>query len=341
MWQRVGVVSPHRNALLPSLLAAACLVLGCAPKDQSASRSARGYAASPSADSLHEALPGPIDSARATPPQVSGSVYVLRPLRRSRDFLALERQLGTPRLDQVLRLNRVDRGHVHDRDTLVVPEAAAWDSLAPDWNLLTPFPRGLAPAGSIARLLIVSARIQAWAAYDSGHMVRWGTASTGRREKPTPPGLYHTNWKQPERRSTFNDEWLLKWYVNLDSRLGISLHVYELPGRPASHSCVRLLEDDAKWLYDWAEGWRVDPADQRHVLRQGTPVVVMDAYDFDAPRPWRALAADPHANDIPADSIAAAMRRWRLLAAAAPSADLAPPARPAPAESARTHAAAP
>jgi len=249
-----------------------------------------------------------VDTAR-TPAPAPPLAFAFEVLRRPHDFVALERRLGTPRLDQVLRLNRVDRAHVHDRDTLVVPVSAAWDSLAPDWTLLCPFPRGLAPADSIARLLIVSARIQAWAAYDSGRMVRWGTTSTGRREKPTPPGLYHTNWKQPVRTSTFNDEWVLRWYVNLDSRLGISLHVYELPGRPASHSCVRLLEDDAKWLYDWADTWRIDPADRRHVLRHGTPVVVLDAYDFDGPRPWRALPQDPHASDVAADSIAAALRR--------------------------------
>ena len=46
-----------------------------------------------------------------------------------------------------------------------------------------------------------------------------------------------------------------------------------MPGRPASHSCVRLIESDARWLYGCADEWRV-ATDRRTMLRDGTPVVV-------------------------------------------------------------------
>ena len=46
-------------------------------------------------------------------------------------------------------------------------------------------------------------RVQAFAAYDSGALVRWGPTSTGRREMPTPARLFHTNWKARQRTSTF------------------------------------------------------------------------------------------------------------------------------------------
>lgn len=261
--------------------------------------------------------------------------YTIWHVHGARDLAQLVQQLGPSRLDQVARLNRVDRDRIRGGDSLVVPQSARWDSLAPDWTLFLPFPRALPAADSIPRLLVISARIQAWAAYDSGRIVRWGTASTGRRDKPTPAGLYHTNWKQTERHSTFNDEWLLRWYVNLDSRLGISLHQYELPGRPASHACVRLVEDDARWLYDWARTWRIDPDEPRRVVSHGTPVVVMDAYDFGGRPPWRALAQDPHANDISADAVVTALRRFGALAP-----DATTPAVASPADSARARAEA-
>jgi hypothetical protein len=48
-------------------------------------------------------------------------------------------------------------------------------------------------------------------------------------------------------------DWLMPWYWNLDNRTGLAMHAYGLPGHPASHGCIRLLENDAIWLHDWAE----------------------------------------------------------------------------------------
>jgi hypothetical protein len=216
---------------------------------------------------------------------------------------ALERALGPGGLDLVLRLNRVDPAHARQGDTLIVPPDL-------DEEAIAPFPGSLEAARPWPRLLLVSARVQAFAAYEAGRRVKWGPVSTGRREMPTPPGLYHANWKQRSRASTFNDEWVLKWYVNLANFSGISLHQYELPGRPASHSCVRLLDDDAAWLYGWVETWTLVPGDRRRVATPGTPVVVLDEYAFDQARPWRRLPEDRRATEVSADSIGAALARW-------------------------------
>ena len=219
---------------------------------------------------------------------------------------ALRRRLGAAGFDLVLRVNRLDLAHARQGDTLVVPPVL-------DGARLAPFPDTLGFAGLPPRLLLVSARVQAFAAYEAGRLARWGPTSTGRRESPTPAGLYHANWRQRTRRSTVDNGWILDWYVNLSNFTGISLHRYELPGRPASHSCVRLLEPDAEWLYRWVETWTLVPGDARRIARRGTPVVVLDAYDFDRPAPWERLAADPRATDVAPDSIAAALRRTGVL----------------------------
>src|SRR5262245_60890136 len=101
----------------------------------------------------------------------------------------------------------------------------------------------------MAKLVVVSLHVQALLMYQSGHQVRWGPVSSGRRDSPTIPRLYYANWKARERRSSVNEEWLLRWVINLESIDGISLHQYDLPGYPASHSCVRFLEADAETLY--------------------------------------------------------------------------------------------
>ena len=98
----------------------------------------------------------------------------------------------------------------------------------------------------------------------------------------------------------------MRWYWNIESRLGISVHEFDLPGRPASHACVRLIEDDAHWLFGWAEGWLVSK-DGRSVLREGTPVLVIGEYAWEAPPPWRRLAEDRSVTDVSKAEIEAAL----------------------------------
>lgn len=77
-------------------------------------------------------------------------------------------------------------------------------------------------------------------------------------------------------------------YVNFHNHRGLSFHEFALPGRPASHACVRLLERDAQWLFEWGESWTLDERGWT-VLDRGTPVLILVCYDFTAPPPWRSL----------------------------------------------------
>jgi hypothetical protein len=77
----------------------------------------------------------------------------------------------------------------------------------------------------------------------------------------------------------------MPWYFNFANDRGFGVHQYDLPGRPASHGCVRMLERDAKWVFEWGEGWTIDP-DSKDVVGYGTPVVVIGSYDFKKRQPW-------------------------------------------------------
>lgn len=215
---------------------------------------------------------------------------------------ALQQTHGADGFLALLHLNRIDLEHLRDGATLVVPDPPA------TLRALSPFPEALGVAAPAAtKLLLVSRRIQAFAAYESGMLVRWGAVSTGRRETPTPAGLFATNWRSKLRRSTDNAAWLLPWYFNFINETGVSFHQFDLPGSPASHACVRLMEADAKWIYDWAESWVL--ADQgRRIEVYGTPVVVFDDYAFDAPAPWLRLPEDPRATLLTAEHIQAALQ---------------------------------
>jgi len=194
------------------------------------------------------------------------------------------RQYGA---DVILALNRIDRKNLKRKDSLVVP-----DTIVTNWKYYSPFPLKVEEAFQIPKLIVVSQKVQAFAVYQLGNLILWGPASTGKEETPTPNGLFHTNWKAEETTSTFDDEWKLKWNFNLDNFEGVALHQYEMPGYPASHSCVRLYEKDAEWIYNWADQWIVT-ADEESILAYGTPVIIFDEYDFDSPKPWRELVNDP------------------------------------------------
>jgi hypothetical protein len=79
----------------------------------------------------------------------------------------------------------------------------------------------------------------------------------------------------------------MEWYFNIDNVLGLALHRYSLPGYPASHGCIRLLERDAIWIYGWGEGETFDAAGR--IVEHGTPILIAGRYAFGAPPPWRSL----------------------------------------------------
>lgn len=242
------------------------------------------------------------DSLRVKLTQISDSLakeYSLRPPsykilypKRSNSYLSLVNKYGYNGTDIILNLNRLDRKNLRRKDTLVVP-----DTFVTDRKYYSPFPLKVEKAFKIPKLLVISQKIQAFAAYRYGNLILWGPASTGKDETPTPNGLFHTNWKAEETISTFNDAWKLRWYFNLDNFEGVSLHQYEMPGYPASHSCVRLREKDAEWIYNWAEQWMVT-ADEEDVVAYGTPVIIFGEYDFDSLKPWKELASDPESATV-------------------------------------------
>jgi hypothetical protein len=233
----------------------------------------------------------------ASPPIRFRAVFVEGP----RTVAALRKELGPDGFSLLLKINRLDLEHVRQGDTLAVPEAIG------DAAALSPFPRELpAELAAAPRMIVVSRRVQAFAAYENGTLVRWGPTSTGRKETPTPAGLYHTNWRSKLRRSSDNPQWLLPWLVNFENSRGISFHQFDLPGYPASHACVRLLEEDARWIFEFADSWTLSD-DRRSILIYGTPVIVFGDYAYDAPPPWKQLPADPTAASVDLTELRAAL----------------------------------
>lgn len=204
--------------------------------------------------------------------------------------------VGFEHLDAVLSLNRIDERHFKKGMTIIYPNRYD-DSFA-----LSSFPRNIPELATVPKMMFIAQEIQEFGAYEYGVLVRFGGISTGKKSTPTKNGLYHTNWKAKETISTVNDEWLLKWNFNIDNFDGVGIHQYDLPGYPASHSCIRLSEADAMWFYEWADQWKLS-RDERTVLEKGTPVLLFGEYNYDVPAPWKKLAEDSNALKVTLEEI--------------------------------------
>jgi hypothetical protein len=199
------------------------------------------------------------------------------------DAAGLLAEAAPAQIARLEQLNRADAARLRRLPALVVP--LSWAEDDPADSVL---PRRYASAGTSPKFLVVYLPGQLFGAYEFGTLVRWGAVSSGRRDSATTPGLFHLNWRSPGRTSTVDPSWFMRWYFNYGSREGLALHAYALPGYPASHGCIRLLDRDAQWLYEWGESWLVDP--RMRLLAPGTPVLLVGEYDFDAPPPWRSIA---------------------------------------------------
>jgi hypothetical protein len=197
----------------------------------------------------------------------------------------------------ILAVNRVDESNLIKTDSIITPT-----DYSGSLEYYMPFPLEVKTLNKVKKIILFSYATQAFAAYEYGTLTHVGPTSLGKEIYKTPTGLFFTNWKAKETISTFNDEWKLKWNFNIANKLGIGFHQYELPGYPASHSCLRLLEKDAKMLYEFADQWVLQNA--QAVAKKGTPVIVFGSYNFQGPKPWFALTKDATALNISEDHLA-------------------------------------
>lgn len=223
--------------------------------------------------------------------------YSAYPLKGVDTAVKYFKKMYTPEQQwMILALNRLDAGNIRRADTLVLP-----DTVLPELSYYSPFPQEMPMLKDVHKIVIFSYPIQAFAAYEKGKQVFWGPTSMGSKIHPTPTGLHFSNWKAKQTISTVNDEWKLKWNFNIENKEGVGWHQYAMPGYPASHSCLRMLEEQAKWMYSWADQWILE---SDAVIAQGTPVIVFGAYPFGSRRPWLHQLEDPKAIEITEKALA-------------------------------------
>lgn len=216
-------------------------------------------------------------------------------LMSSTEWLAANKT-DDQKMNLVLAANRTDAKHIASLDSIIVPT-----DFSGDIAYYLSFPLEVPALKEIDKIIFFSYPSQTFAMYEKGALIHTGPTNMGSKAHQTPTGLFFSNWKAEETISTFDDEWELKWNFNVENLEGIGWHEYSLPGYPASHSCLRLQEKDAKVLYEWADEWVLE--DKQTVKIKGTPTVIFGSYDFDAPKPWLQLVTNPKALSISAEDL--------------------------------------
>src|SRR5882757_9202809 len=106
-------------------------------------------------------------------------------------------------------------------------------------------------------MAIVSLRNQRITIYDAKGWILRAPVSSGQKGRETPAGIFSVIQKEEEHYSNLYDDAYMP-HMQRITWPGIALHGGVLPGRPASHGCVRMPYDFAARLFDaTAVGMRV------------------------------------------------------------------------------------
>jgi len=185
---------------------------------------------------------------------------------------SLERLFGKDWL-AIARFNRIDRRHVYPGMTIKVPENI--DKIK-DY---TPMPAQYEKAKTHAKYILLNITEQWIGAYEYGRLVFSMPAATGMEGHLTPVGMFSINAYHRKHTSSlyktaigtqqYPMDYALLFHIDKENIL-YWLHARDLPGRPASHGCVGLSDEDmqlrtygvpekplindAKKLYAWTIG---------------------------------------------------------------------------------------
>lgn len=172
----------------------------------------------------------------------------------------------------VARFNRVDRRHVYPGMTIKEPERME------DIRTYTPLPTEYAPAKRHRRYILLDLTEQWLGAYERGKLKFSMPAATGKAGTDTPVGIFRIDARHQTHTSSlykvageeggqYPMDYALRFHID-KTNVGFWIHARDLPGRPASHGCIGLFDEemqertfgtprkpvlvDSRKLYEWA-----------------------------------------------------------------------------------------
>jgi hypothetical protein len=173
----------------------------------------------------------------------------------------------------VAYFNRIDRRHVYPGMTIKVPKNMA------QIREYTPLPAFYEPAKPHEKYILVDLTEQWLGAYEYGKLKFSMPAATGMNGHNTPTGLFqvdardknHTSslYKTEDQEEQYPMDNAIRFHVG-DDNVSYWIHARDLPGRPASHGCIGVYDEEmqnreygipekpvllnSEKLYNWAVG---------------------------------------------------------------------------------------
>jgi lipoprotein-anchoring transpeptidase ErfK/SrfK len=144
----------------------------------------------------------------------------------------------------------VDDGIQHAPVSDVAKREARLPPVSQKVAVLPPDPATLPPADK--RQLDIRLASQRFNYFEDDQLVWSGPISSGAPEHPTPQGDFRVQSKDIDKRSgsyTNFFDWPTPMPYALQFKGPYWIHEGYLPGEPASHGCVRLRHEDAKFVY--------------------------------------------------------------------------------------------
>ncbi len=204
----------------------------------------------------------------------------------------LESLFGDRWID-VARFNRVDRRHAYPGISIKVPKNL--DEII-DFN---PLPKEYPPAENDEKFILLDLSEQFLGAYEYGRLVFSLPVAAGENGHETPTGdfritAFHRNHKSSmyliEGTNTpYPMNYALRFFTT-KKWVSYFIHGRDMPGYPASHGCLGLYDetmqkryygypkspllDDAKRLYEWVIGPRMDDG-RFHAIKDGSRVLIV------------------------------------------------------------------
>ncbi len=172
----------------------------------------------------------------------------------------------------VARFNRLDRRHAYPGMTIKEPERME------DIRNYAPLPHEY-PAAKPYRKYILLDKTEQWiGAYERGVLKFSMPAATGKPGTETPVGIFRIDARHMTHTSSlykvdgeegeqYPMDYAMRFHID-EKNVGYWVHARDLPGRPASHGCIGLFDEemqqrmfdvpskpvlmDARKLYEWA-----------------------------------------------------------------------------------------
>ena len=125
---------------------------------------------------------------------------------------------------------------------------AAWHSRVAAEKYNQDNSASLAAVEKLGVHIIINLKKQRGVCKDGDKVLRSFRVCTGKRSTPTPKGHFHIIEKHEKHRSNLYNNASLPFFMRLTVN-GVGLHQGPVRSYPASHGCIRLTWDDARFLF--------------------------------------------------------------------------------------------